>query len=367
MGNLIKHRHTFIDCFAGAGGLSLGLKRAGFEPGAAFDIDSDAVKTYERNIGSHIVHADVTSIQGSQLLEVAGIERGMCSLVAGGPPCQGFSVQRRGDVNDIRNNLVFEFLRIVVEIHPRLFLMENVSAIAGPRGKPFLKELFSRAFDAGYRIHSKVLDAADYGVPQHRKRMFLIGESLDAPSQFCFPSPTHTPANYKTVRTAIADLPKPGSTEGVNNHEPDNISDLNRRRIAFVPPGGGREHIPSELRLPCHSVSVAKAGHRNVYGRLAWDLPSGTITTKCNSFTRGKFAHPRDDRNISMREAARLQSFPDDFVFCGNKVAVAHQVGNAVPPLLAQRLGESLIQALVHPDDRVARFTDARELCLDVL
>ena len=133
----------------------------------------------------------------------------------------------------------------------------------------------------------------------------------------------------------------------IPNHQPDRISDLNRERISHVPEGGGRADIPYELRLPCHQVSVEVAGHRGVYGRLSWDQPAGTITTKCNSFTRGRFAHPVAHRNISMREAARIQSFPDDFVFEGSKVEVAHQIGNAVPPRLASELGKAIRSALL--------------------
>jgi DNA (cytosine-5)-methyltransferase 1 len=180
--------------------------------------------------------------------------------------------------------------------------------------------------------------------------MFIVGERDDGMEYFEFPAPTHGPGRYVTVRSAIGDLPSPTSAralaERIANHEPDRVSELNRLRISHVPPGGGREHIPPELRLPCHQVSVDRAGHRNVYGRLHWDEPAGTITTKCNSFTRGKFAHPEEHRNITMREAARLQAFPDDFVFEGDKVAVAHQIGNAVPPPLGEQLARAVLRAL---------------------
>ena len=201
----------------------------------------------------------------------------------------------------------------------------------------------------------EVLDAADYGVPQHRRRLFIVGEHEDMCGGFEFPVPTHKPGSYATVRQAIGDLPSPilhpELCHSFYNHQPDKISDLNRVRISYVPAGGGRADIPPELRLPCHRVSVDVAGHRNVYGRLEWNEPAGTITTKCNSFTLGKFAHPEENRNITMREAARLQSFPDDFVFEGSKVDVAHQVGNAVPPLLALQLGKALKSALAPQSD----------------
>lgn len=328
---------------------------------AAFDADADAVRTYNSNLGPHAVVARAEGLSGADLLRLADAAPGDCALVAGGPPCQGFSVQRRGAAVDHRNDLVLEFIRLVLEIRPAMFLMENVSAIQGPRGRSFLLELTKQAARGGYGIASRVLDAADFGVPQHRRRAFLVGGSQELLARFRFPSPTHR-ERHRTVRDAIGDLPSPTpETSGhkpIANHAPDRISELNRLRISHVPQGGGRDDIPPDLRLKCHAVSVERAGHRNVYGRLHWDRPAGTITTKCNSFTRGKFAHPAEDRNITMREAARLQSFPDDFVFEGSKVPVAHQIGNAVPPLLAEHVGRALFRALTAAGDETEFAAD---------
>lgn len=341
------NRPVAIDCFAGAGGLALGLKRAGFEIGYAFDSDSDAISTYRRNFGTPADACAVEEVTGALLLERAGLAPGECALLAGGPPCQGFSRQRRGEDRNGRNALVLEFLRLVLEVRPMVFLMENVPAIRSARGLPYFEEICRRAKGAGYSVHFAVLDAAEFGVPQHRKRLFLVGTNG---LPFAFPAPTHGPGGFLTVADALGGLPSPflhpEAAGAFANHEADNISALNRLRISHVPPGGGRADIPPELRLPCHAVSVDKAGHRGVYGRLAWDRPAGTITTKCNSFTRGRFAHPEEHRNISMREAARLQSFPDEFIFDGDKVSVAHQVGNAVPPLLAEELGAAVLRSL---------------------
>lgn len=339
-----------IDCFSGAGGLSLGLQAAGFFVCAAFDNDRKAVDTYQRNIGKHALCADVRDIKGAHLLEVAELGHGECELLTGGPPCQGFSRQRRGLDADHRNDLIFEFLRLVADIHPTMFMMENVPSIAGQRGQAHLRKFREGAAHLGYRVHQQVLNAADFGVPQYRLRYFVVGEPDDGLTCFLFPRPTCEAGCYRTVRDAIGDLPSPlvnpRSAEGIPNHQADGISDLNRLRISHVPQGGGRQDIPADLRLPCHEVSVEKAGHRGVYGRLSWDQPAGTITTKCNSFTRGRFAHPEEHRNISMREAARLQGFPDSFAFEGSKVDVAHQIGNAVPPPLATHLGLSVSAAL---------------------
>lgn len=355
---------TAIDCFCGAGGMAIGLRRAGFHLAYAFDKDADAISSYKRNVGAHADVRSVEAITGEDLLSSAGLEPGQCSALVGGPPCQGFSRQRRGDDSDGRNALVLEFLRLVLEIRPKVFLMENVPAIKSARGIKYLDKIRRRASEAGYSTHVAVLDAAEYGVPQHRKRLFLVG-TLGL--SFSFPAPTHVAGSFVTVADALKGLPSPMSVPGAAsafpNHELDNISALNRLRISHVPPGGGRADIPPELRLPCHAVSVEKAGHRGVYGRLAWDRPAGTITTKCNSFTRGRFAHPEEHRNISMREAARLQSFPDAFVFDGDKVSVAHQIGNAVPPLLAEQLGYALLRSVSGSVD-AAHLSEATQLTM---
>jgi DNA (cytosine-5)-methyltransferase 1 len=335
-----------IDCFGGAGGLSLGLAHAGLEPVAAFDFDADAVATYAKNLGGHVLHRDVHDLTGRELLGLANLDVGECDVLAGGPPCQGFSRQRRGDDDDDRNDLVLEFRRLVAEIRPRWFVMENVAALAGRRGRPTLDAFVRAVGQDGYACARGVFDAAHFGVPQHRKRLIVVGRLGAEP---VLPQPTHDAPTWLTVRDAIADLPCPfldprGAAQFLN-HDRDNISDLNRQRIATVPEGGGRADIPLELRLPCHQVSVETAGHRAVYGRLWWDRPAATITTKCNSFTRGRFAHPNLDRNITMREAARLQGFPDDFGFEGGKVPVAHQIGNAVPPPLAEAIGRAIVRA----------------------
>jgi DNA (cytosine-5)-methyltransferase 1 len=326
--------------------MSLGLQEAGFDVALALDNSRAACETHSRNLAARVIQADIRDVTGEELLSQAGLVAGECELVAGGPPCQGFSVQRRGDDDDARNKFIFEFLRLVTEIAPPLFLMENVSAIRGPRGKVVLDRFLSIAKRHGYYVSIQTLDAVDFQVAQRRRRAFIVGERTDRPSLFSFPPPEQSAK--LTVRDAIGDLPNPESPEAraYANHEPVQTSELNRLRISYVPQGGGREDIPAHLQLPCHRISVATAGHRQVYGRLHWDRPAATITTKCNSFTRGMFAHPGQDRNITMREAARIQGFPDWFVFEGGRVEVAHQIGNAVPPLLAKVVGQQLIRSL---------------------
>lgn len=340
---------TAIDLFCGAGGLSLGLNSAGYRIAAALDNDPIATRTYERALGSHVDTASIEEVSGKEILARASLGRGDCMLLAGGPPCQGFSVQRRGDREDARNGLVLHFMRLVEEVRPQFFLMENVGGLLSKHGKPFLKEMAERAARLNYIIHIELLDAADYGVPQVRKRAFLVGEHApDLIPRFRFPKRTHSTRRV-TVRDAIGDLPTPpadGSPHpGIPNHYREaRLSKLNLERIRHVPPGGGREHLPVHLQLACH---VNNPGHRHmdVYGRLSWDEPSVTLTARFDSFTRGRFGHPDDDRSLTVREGARLQTFPDHFVFEGNREQGARQVGNAVPPLLAQRIGAAIIEA----------------------
>lgn len=340
---------TALDLFCGAGGLSLGLRRAGFDVVAAVDHDAAAVRTYQRNLGSHVRRASIYDLKPHDLLRELGMTPGECVLLTGGPPCQGFSVQRRGSDEDPRNHLVLEFLRFVEGVLPRFFVMENVAGLNSKRGRPFLDEIFRRVEAIGYHCRLEKLDAGAFGVPQFRSRVFLVGEgATGGPPVFRFPVPVN-PHLRRTVRDAIGDLPSPpadGSPhQGVPNHYREaNLSALNIERIKHVPQGGGREHLPEHLQLPCHRNNPSHR-HMDVYGRLSWDAPAGTITAMFDSFTRGRFGHPEEHRSITLREGARLQTFPDDFVFEGSREECARQIGNAVPPLLAELLGRAVIAA----------------------
>lgn len=342
---------TVIDLFCGAGGLALGLKNAGFKLVGSVEYDAKACVTYRKNLGSHLMEADISTLSVEDVLAKAGLNVGECDLLAGGPPCQGFSVQRRGSDEDPRNELVLQFLRFVEGVLPKFFLMENVSGLMSKRGMPFLNVVIRRAEELGYVVHIQKLDAADYGVPQSRKRVILVGERVQPyASRYSFPDSRITNGDYATVRDAIGDLPAPpldGSEHSqIPNHAREaKLSKLNIERIRHVPQGGGREYLPEHLQLPCHKNNPSHR-HTDVYGRLAWDKPAGTITARFDSFTRGKFAHPEEHRSITLREGARLQTFPDDFVFFGNREEIAKQIGNAVPPKLAKALGASIIEAL---------------------
>lgn len=338
-----------IDAFCGAGGLSLGLINAGFDICLAFDNDKKAVETYRNNLQEDVLMADAYDINLHYELNSRNIPRRDIFLFAGGPPCQGFSIQRRGIDSDPRNDLVTLFFNNAFSIKPKFIMMENVLGIKGKRGESLLQYVKVQCKKFGYDVHVAELNAADFGAPQIRRRYFIVAERKDADNLvFRFPKPKLKPDEYKTVYDTIKDLPLPppdGSEHpNIPNHRCDVLSPLNRERFKHVPQSGGRDDIPTNLRLKCHNVSTEKIGHRYVYGRLDWNRPSGVITARFDSLTRGRFGHPSQTRTISLREGARLQTFPDDFVFVGNKVEVARQIGNAVPPILAKALGSSFMR-----------------------
>jgi DNA (cytosine-5)-methyltransferase 1 len=332
-----------VDSFAGAGGLSLGLIQAGWNVRLAFDHDPIAVKTYRHNLSSHAYQLEAEDLQAKDLMKLAAIRPGECDLLAGGPPCQGFSLQRRGSRLDPRNRLSLIFLDWVRRLQPKAFLIENVPAIRSIRGQEVISAVESVVSDLGYGLNVSTVNALDYGAAQNRRRAFIVGMAEHA--EFVWPEPLST---NLTVRDAIGDLPSPPADgachESVPNHYRETrLSATNLARIRAVPEGGARLDLPPHLQLECH-----QSGHRHLdtYGRLAWDLPAGTITARFDSFTRGRFGHPVDDRSITLREGARLQGFPDDFVFLGNREEGARMIGNAVPPPLAKAFGSALMQQL---------------------
>jgi DNA (cytosine-5)-methyltransferase 1 len=278
-------------------------------------------------------------------------------------------VQRRDPIGDPRNDLIFEFLRLVEGVRPAFFLMENVEGLKGRRSGRYLKLFLAKAAELGYYCQWRVLDAVEYGIPQFRKRLFVIGElsGLDS-GHFVFPEPTHRPEQWLTVNDAIGDLPPPPDDHTEHsqwpNHRRTRMSPLNIRRISFVSAGGGWEQIPEDLRLRCHQPGAARIGHRYVYGRMSWDKPAPSLTARFDSFTRGKFAHPSDNRSITLREGARIQTFPDDFGFEGTQEEIASQIGNAIPPRLAMVLGRALLEALERRMQRGENTAKHKQLVL---
>jgi DNA (cytosine-5)-methyltransferase 1 len=343
-------RYTTVDAFSGAGGLSLGLTQAGLEIIYSFDADSFCIQTQKRNSKyfPHLVEtAKLEDLSGQSLLFKLNLKPQELFLLAGGPPCQGFSVQRIGDDVDGRNDLVLQFVELVQHVRPHYFLLENVPGLKGKRGKEVLDLAVAQIRKFGYYVALGELDAQNFGVPQRRKRIFLLAERDPSPLiPLELPAPQKKPA--PSVRETIAHLPPPPADgtdhPSISLHRADRLSDLNKKRLRALAPGQGREHLPPELVANCHKRSSAEIGHRNVYGRMEWDTVAPTITARFDSFTRGMFGHPEQLRTISLREGAMLQTFPMDFEFIGGKVEIARQIGNAVPVRLASALGRHILR-----------------------
>ena len=341
-----------IDAFCGAGGLSIGLQDAGFNVIGAFDIDPYCIQTLKKNskyIKHKVIEADIKDLLNGSLMNQLAISKGDIELLAGGPPCQGFSIQRTiGDDHDDRNLLVDDYADLILELRPKFFLLENVTGIGGKRGKKIMEQFKRRMTENDYFLHENVLDAQDYSVPQRRKRFILIGELLQGQKPK-FKWPESTGNKRITVKETIKHLPPPPIGKDHIDypfHRSDKLSEINLKRIRAIKGGQARVDLPPELLADCHQRDASKIGHRNVYGRMAWNEVAPTITARFDSFTRGKFGHPEQDRSISLLEGALLQTFPQDYVFVGNKVEIARQIGNAVPPKLAKAIGVSILDAL---------------------
>lgn len=345
---------TAVDAFCGAGGLSIGISEAGFNILMGFDTDALCIETLNSNpqfVKHKAIKADVKEMLNNRLLRKIKLKRGELDLLAGGPPCQGFSVQRTigGDI-DNRNLLVDDYADLIEEVLPKFFLMENVPGIGGKRGKDILSRFKIKMEKLGYFCHESIVDAQNYGVPQRRKRYILIGEYTGG-SDPKFTWPILSRRKRCTVRDVIGSLPPPpedGSEHPkIAGHRADKLSKLNRERLMALKPGEGRDSLPKRLLAKCHQFESDKIGHRNVYGRMDWDDVAPTITARFDSFTRGKFGHPEQTRSISLYEGALLQTFPKKYRFIGNKVDIARQIGNAVPPKLATVLAKGILNALV--------------------
>lgn len=348
-----SNKLTCIEGFCGAGGMSLGLKQAGFDVRLAFDINENAVETYNKNIGNHCEKLDASIVNGKFLLEKAGIKTRL-DLFSGGPPCQGFSKQRRGAhlLDDDRNKLVLEYSRLVNELKPRAFLFENVEIFGQKRGKDLIDEIKSKLFD--YNIYTYFICSSDFGVAQKRGRFLMIG--IDKSEGKIVPKLLKSDKTL-TIRDVIGQLPPPPEDykehPDIPNHIKCKITKINEERFSHVPPGGGWKDIPYDLRLKCHQkVDTASGGWPDVYGRLEWDKQCPTITAGFDSFTRGRYGHPSQNRAITLREGAMLQGFPVNYRFYGNRDAIRLQIGNAVPPPVSYAAGTAIINCLDTKQDK---------------
>lgn len=336
---------TAIDLFSGCGGLSLGFAEAGYDILMAIDKDPAACETYKHNLKSvpHVLLIDLFDHAPEEILQTTGVDKNAISVVIGGPPCQGFSVAGKRDEGDVRNTLVGVFLNWVERISPRAFLLENVPGIATMYEGKIGKAILEHTAELGYTPDVKILNAAEYGVPQFRRRAIFIGVKGTHPK---FPEPTHKSNSNRdfldsqklatpTVSEVITDLPRLRAGESypdIPNHESRKHGPLQVHKMSYIKPGQNWKSLPAAYRgekdYPSHG-----------YHRLIPDRPSRILPANASSTS---ILHPWDDRQITVREFARLQSFPDWFVFQGPKATRYRQVGDAVPPLLARRLGEAL-------------------------
>lgn len=364
-------KYKFADIFSGGGGMSLGLINAGFVDTLAadfWDVAKLNYTSYYKFNNAQFLQLDLYQEDDKKRL-VEELLSMKIDLLAGGPPCQGFSTLGKRGEKDTRNQLVETYLRLAITIKPKMIIMENVPAIQSMKHKSGIKYPdYAKEFlgENGYYAETIFLDGSQVGLAQTRKRLFLIGinkdyvkcmdnfaEILNASISKLAPS-----NNYATIREVIYDLPRLEDNEGedvmivdgktIYNHKVFKYQKATLARIKAVPYGGGLQDIPDSL-LSNHLVKMKSGGYgsggfvKNLYGRLEWDKPSGTIVAGIKKITSGRFFHPENDRLLTVREAARLQSFPDDYRVYGSMVDQYTIIGNAVPPKFSELIGKVLI------------------------
>ncbi len=328
---------TALDLFCGAGGLTEGLKQAGFRVLGAIDNAPLAVDAYRLNHSrTRVWLRDIRRLRPLHVAEELGLGPGDLDLLAGCPPCQGFSSLRtkhqRISVEDDRNDLVAQFARYAEALRPTALMMENVPGLADDVR---LKRVLTRLRRLGYELTHDVLDAADYGVPQRRRRFVLLG-LLGEKVPFAEPA-----SRRRTVRQAIGRLPRPQESHDPLHNHGETRTEQVRRRIEAIPAEGSLRLLGAEHQLPCHRRTN---GFYDIYGRMVWDEPAPTITGGCINPSKGRFLHPDQPRAITLREAALLQSFPPRYRFPldRGKYLAADLIGNALPPRFVARQADQI-------------------------
>lgn len=355
--------NTVVSLFSGGGGLDLGFVSEGYRILWAIDNSENAVETYKRNIGSHIICEDINRVDPKTIPHA--------DIVIGGPPCQSFSLAGNRHCDDDRGRLVWKYIEIISSVKPRAFVFENVTGLQSAKnreGQKILPQLVAAFREIGYTINLQVMNAADYGVPQRRKRVIIVGVRDGKP--FVFPAPTHSEdgvglKRYVSVEEALDDLPAAAENEharldyatpprneyqramrsenGVTDHTVPQMSELDRYIVRHVKPGGNYMDIPAEVNSARIRRLQRDGGHTTCYGRLAPDKPSYTVNTYFNRPNVGCNIHYSQARLITVREALRLQSFPDSYeLVSSSKQGKNLIVGNAVPPLLGKAIARQL-------------------------
>ena len=340
-----------IDLFCGAGGLTRGLRCAGWNVLVGIDLDGSVAETYVRNNpGVRFVHADLRRVNDDDIRSLAQAVPPGELLLAGCAPCQPFSKQRRmhGLGKRADATLLREVARFVEALRPGVVLMENVPGIASVPGFSAFRRFTKTLADLGYDCDDRVLNASDFGVPQHRRRYALLA-ATNGKARLPAPPCSRDPADINSVRRAIEGFPRIEAGEahpGILNHSAAGLSALNLARIRATPlDGGSRRDWPENLKLSLDCHLGEGVGFSDVYGRMWWDRVAPTLTSRCNSLSNGRFGHPEQNRAISLREAAALQSFPDEYGFYGTKGQIARWIGNAVPVSFAEELGIAALKA----------------------
>lgn len=344
----MKKTIAAVDLFCGAGGLTRGLEKAGIDVRVGVDIDPACAYPYEANNGARFELKSVDRVSARELQDA--MNGAPYRLLAGCAPCQPFSTYSQGktDASDDRWHLLRQFARLVRETKPHLVTMENVPRLAQQDiFDEFVAELRRLKFHVSYRA----VHCADYGVPQQRQRLVLLASRL-GPIEMI--PPTHMPARHVTVRQAIGDLPpiEAGETHDRDPlHQACTLSPTNLKRIKASRPGGSWRDWDEDLVADCHKKGSGKT-YPSVYGRMSWDEPAPTMTTQFYGFGNGRFGHPEQDRAISLREGAILQSFPRGYKFArwGEPIyrkTVGRLIGNAVPVKLGEAIGKSVLRHVV--------------------
>ncbi len=382
-----------VDLFAGAGGLSCGLKQSGFIPLLANELVPQYAETYQLNHQeTQVIIGDVRQVCETNLRALLGVNEGEIDLVAGGPPCQGFSINAPiRTLDDERNHLFKDFLRVVSSLKPKAVLIENVPGIVSLGKGTVVQQIYAELEALGYKVRHKILFAGHYGIPQMRFRTVFVGirhfkgeitfpepefaakavANFSGAKELCISTPPIFYPNLKpqvNVWDALSDLPEIANGQTISPEEyasePQNdyqkylrkdckkltahycarIAEVNLERLKYIHQGGSWRDIPHEL-LPNGLKRARRSDHTKRYGRLHPDALCSTVLTKCDPHW-GSFFHPTQDRVISVREAARIQSFPDHYLFSGSITQQYEQVGNAVPPLLGKVIGDEIIRML---------------------
>lgn len=356
----MKRKYNVLDLFCGCGGMSWGLSRRSFNILAGIDICDIALKTYMYNHkGSMAINVDLSTVEPLAILDMLSVPKDSIDVMVGGPPCQGFSKNVPASwrfLEDPRNQLYKTYLKYVEVLYPKIVIIENVAELYNAFDGSIREEILTILRSIGYAVKVKIIDMSLYGIPQKRRRCFFFASRVGTPF---FPRewPVSIPA-----WSAISDLPVVHQGEGYDGmpytHEPENnyqkhmrknsdsvynhvantMKELQTARLASIGPGEGLKDMPAELQV--------KSGYSGAYGRLDYTSVAPTITRWVFHIGSGRFAHPREVRGLTMREAARIQSFSDDFHFMGSRNEQAGQIGNAVPPFFMEQLAQNIYDAL---------------------